>query len=358
MDLARRRTLQRLALIAGGGLIERGLGASAATGASTQTAQALYRKTIIWDNHSGFDPRPTFDLEHLEEWRTAGVNYLSINVGYDVLDWQIAIKSLGSYMTWLEQRPERFVLARQAEDIVAAKRAGKMAITFDLEGMGALNGDVSMVALYYRLGVRQMLIAYNLNNLAGGGCHDDDHGLTAFGRQAIAEMNRVGMVVDCSHTGYRTTMDVMESAVHPVVFSHSNPKALRNHRRNITDDQIRACARTGGVVAINGYGLFLPDPGASSKSLIDCIVYVHDLVGPDHVGLGLDYTPPDPDDATPARPEYWPPAEYEDLGPAKFAAPAQMREIAEGLLQRGWSEADTRKVLGGNFLRVAQAVWK
>jgi membrane dipeptidase len=318
----------------------------------------LYRKALVWDNHSGFDPRPGYDLEHLEEWRKAGIDYLSINVGYDVIDWQLAIKNLGSYITWLENRPERFVLARHTDDILRAKAAGKMAITFDLEGMSALAGETYMVSLYYRLGVRQMLIAYNRNNLAGGGCHDDDHGLTDFGRSVIAEMNRVGMIVDCSHTGLRTTMEVMQMATQPVVFSHSNPKALRVHGRNITDEQIRACARTGGVVGINGIGLFLPDHDATTKSIIDCIVYVKDLVGVDHVGIGLDYSPASVEEQLDEHPEYWPRSEYADQEPTQVAGPDRFPLIATALLERGWSETDTIKVMGGNFLRVAHAVWK
>jgi membrane dipeptidase len=322
----------------------------------------LIHAALIWDDHSGFDPVPDYDLEHLEDWRKAGVNYLSIDVGYDVVDWQRAIKTLGSYITWLERRPDRFLLVRRVDDVLEAKRTGRMAITFDLEGMNALNGDASLVSLYYRLGVRQMLTAYNKNNLAGGGCHDKDIGLTAFGRQVIAEMNRVGMLVDCSHTGYRTTMDIMEAATQPVIFSHSNPKALRSHGRNITDDQIRACAKTGGVIGVTGLGYFLPDRASSAIALADCVAYVRDLVGADHVGLGLDYTPPDPKDAgdadLAAHPDFWPPAEYAPPWPMKDTAPGVFTELAALLLERGWSSGDVRKVVGENFLRVARAVWK
>lgn len=364
MIVTRRGFLQQAGVVAAGVT----LGSAAAhavapaVSAGGEAQRAALHGALVWDNHSGFDPRPDFDLEHLEDWRKAGVDYLSIDVGYDVIDWQMAVKNLASYVTWLEERPERFVLARQADDVVGAKRAGKMAITFDLEGMSALNGDANMVSLYYRLGVRQMLIAYNRNNLAGGGCHDDDHGLTEFGRRVIAEMNRVGMVVDCSHTGHRTTMDVMEMARQPVIFSHSNPKALRTHGRNITDDQIQACARTGGVVGINGLGLFLPDRNASTGALVDCIDYVRKLVGPEHVGIGLDYSPPALEDALNDQlnqhTEFWPPSECAAQGPTKDAGPDRFAAIATTLLKRGWSRGDVDKVLGGNFLRVARAVWK
>ena len=374
MKLTRREVLGGASLAASGVLLAAGPLAIAFAGTRNKRAAPrhpdatgggatdLFRDALIWDNHSGFDPRPDFDLAHLEDWTRAGVNYLSINVGYDVVDWQLAVRNLASYIGWLEKRPDRFVLVRHASDILAAKRAGKLAITFDLEGMGALNGEAAMVSLYYRLGVRQMLIAYNRNNLAGGGCHDEDHGLTDFGRGVIAEMNRVGMMVDCSHTGHRTTMEVMETATHPVIFSHSNPKGLRTHGRNIADDQIRACARTGGVIGINGVGLFLADHNATTGAMVDCIEYVRNLVGAEHVGIGLDYSPPAMEDALNAQlaahQDYWPASEYAGQGPTRDASPGQFREIAAMLLARGWSDADTRKVMGGNFLRVARAVWK
>ncbi|HSY85330.1 MAG TPA: membrane dipeptidase, partial [Verrucomicrobiae bacterium] len=129
--------------------------------------------------------------------------------------------------------------------------------------------------------------------------------------------------------------------------------------RNIVDEQIRACARTGGVIGINGIGLFLADRQASTKSMVDCICYVADMVGTDHVGIGLDYTPESLDGLLDANPAYWPASEgYGQGGPARLAEPRQLPEITDMLLQRGWPEADIRKLLGGNFLRVAREVWK
>ena len=107
----------------------------------------------------------------LARWRSAGVSYLSINVGYDPVPWSTTIRAIADYTRGIEARPD-MVLCPTLAHVRSAWRAGKMALTFDIEGMGALNGDLSMVELYYRLGVRQMLIAYNLNNDAGGGCHE------------------------------------------------------------------------------------------------------------------------------------------------------------------------------------------
>lgn len=366
MPITRRRFVERMGVTAGAAVI--GVSTvNAGTSAKSVAASKISHEAIptgigthplIWDNHSGFDPRPDYDLNHLDKWRRASVDYLSIDVGYDVLEWTMAVRNLASYITWLEQRTDQYVLVKRADDVLRAKQAGKMAITFDLEGMGALNGDAGMVSLYYRLGVRQMLIAYNRNNLAGGGCHDEDHGLTDFGRKVIHEMNRVGMVLDCSHSGHRSTMEAMAMAKQPTIFSHSNPKALRAHGRNITDDQIRACAHTGGVIAINGIGLFLPKRKSTALAMIDCITYVRDLVGADHVGLGLDYSPSSTEQQIVSHPEYWPPAEYPADWPMKDVGPEVIPELTAGLKQRSWPEADLNKLLGGNFLRVAQAVWK
>jgi len=322
-------------------------------------ARRLHADALVWDAHAGFEPKPSVDLEILEYWRAAGVDFLSVNVGYDVVPWQNTVKNIGAFITWLEKHADRFTLVRRVEDILAAKQDGKLAIAFDLEGMDALDGQAYMVSFYYRLGVRQMLFAYNLNNLAGGGCHDQDAGLTAFGRQVIAEMNRVGMIVDCSHTGYRTTLEAIEASSAPVIFSHSNPVSLHKHGRNIVDEQIRACARSGGVVGINGIGLFLGDPGATTPTLVDAIAYVADLVGVDHVGIALDYTPENLEGLTAANPRFWPASEgYGHGGPMRMAEPLQLPQITDMLLDRGWSEADVRKVQGENFRRVAEAVWK
>jgi membrane dipeptidase len=324
----------------------------------SERARKLHGDALVWDDHAGFEPDPSVDLEILENWRSAGVDYLSVNVGYDVVPWQKTIKNIAAFITWLEKNADRFTLVRKVDDILAAKRAGKLAIAFDIEGMNSLDGQAYMVSFYYRLGVRQILFAYNLNNLAGSGCHDQDTGLTDFGREVIGEMNRVGMIVDCSHTGYRTTLAAMEASTSPVIFSHSNPVTLHKHGRNIVDEQIRACASTAGVVGINGIGLFLGDSEAATPTIVRAVTYVADMVGIDHVGVSLDWTPENLEGLTAANPRFWPKSEGYGGAPMKVAGPRQLPEITEMLLDRGMSDADIRKVMGGNFRRVAEVVWK
>lgn len=323
-------------------------------------AAKLYAKALVWDDHSGFDPHGGADLKNLEIWRKAGVHYLSVNVGYDVVDWQATIGTIARFRAWLQVHPKHYVLVRTTADIKRARREGKLAIAFDLEGMNSLNGDVNMVNVYYELGVRQMLFAYNLNNLAGGGCHDGNKGLTEFGRAVINEMNRVGMMVDCSHTAYRTTMEAMEVSKAPVIFSHSCAKAVHGHGRNIVDDQIKACARTGGVIGVNGVSMFLAENDISSETFVDHVAHMSDLVGAEHVGIALDYAfdAGDVDGLVDANNVYWPRSEGYGRHPTSYVPPRQLREITETMVRRGFRDREILGVLGGNFMRVASAVWK
>ena len=323
-------------------------------------AQALYDNALVWDAHAGVFPDPSVDLSLLGDWRDKGVDYLSINVGFDVMDWQQTLATLAAYRRWVLGREDRFVLAGCLADIDRARTEGKFALSFDIEGMNALNGNLDMVGLYHGLGVRQMLFAYNLNNQAAGGCHDEDVGLSNFGKAVVGEMNRLGMIVDCSHASHRTTMDIMAASARPVVFSHSNPAAVWEHQRNIRDDQIKACAETGGVVGINGMGIFLGANDTSNETVLRHICYLADLVGPAHIGFGFDYSPPldiDVGDILRSRPDYWPAGNLYDTPHIGHAGPAQLQALVEGLIGRGFSDDEIRGMLGGNFRRVAEQVW-
>lgn len=326
-----------------------------------EKVQSILDGEVIWDAHSGFMPDPAADLDNLRIWRDAGVDYLSIDVGFDLLPWEKTVATLAAFRHWILARPLEYVLVSSADEILAAKSAGRLAVTFDIEGMNALDGRIEMVEFYHHLGVRQILFAYNRNNLAGGGCHDEDTSLTAFGRQVIDEMNRLGMFVDVTHTGYRTTMEVMEYTDRPVIFSHSNPKALCGHGRNITDEQIKACARTGGIIGVVGLNRFLGENRTDSERLADHVEYLIDLAGPRHVGIGLDYAFPVEiegiDTVIADNPQFWPKNEY-PAGATTYAAPAQMRELVEVLLRRGQPERTVRDVMGGNFMRLAREIWR
>jgi len=206
-----------------------------------------------------------------------------------------------------------------------------------------------------------MLIAYNSPNRAGGGCHGDpETGLTEFGRAVVREMNRVGMLVDASHCSRRTTFDLFEASQAPVVFSHSVPAGVKQHPRNIDDEQMQACAQTGGVIGINGVGIFLGSNDASTQSLVRAIDYAVQLVGAEHVGLGLDFVF-DMAELTAliaGNENTFPKGYGYQSGTPAFVNPRQLPDVVAALAELGYPAAAVTGILGANFLRVASQVWQ
>jgi len=318
------------------------------------------KESLIWDAHAGIFPSPEIDLHLLEFWKKHSINYLSINVGFDVMSRDETLATLAAYRRWLLAHPDQFLLAGTLSDIDNARTTGRLAISFDIEGINALAGDINMVEVYHSLGVRQMLFAYNLNNSAAGGCHDIDIPLTKFGIEVLAEMNRVGMIVDASHVSYSSSMELIERSCSPVVFSHSNPWSLWQHQRNIKDEQIKACAEKGGVVGLNGLAIFIGENDSSSEGLLRHLFGLIDLAGSAHVGLGFDYTPDinvDLGAILSARPDYWPAGQQYDTPNIGHAGPSKLRDLVDGMQARGLSEIEIKGILGENFSRVARKSW-
>jgi membrane dipeptidase len=316
---------------------------------------------LVWDNHACLPLRPhdlTF-LPQLERHRAAGTHVVIVNVGYGDDGIEAHIRMLATFRAWIAANADRFRVIESVDDISRARVAGQLAIGFDIEGANAVADQINLVGVYADLGVRWMLLAYNRNNRAGGGCQDEDTGLTPLGRALLGELAARGVVACCSHTGYRTAREAIDASPTPVIFSHSNPRALADHPRNIPDDLIVACARRGGVVGINGIGLFLGDNDASPARMARAIAYVADLAGPAHVGIGLDFLHDRQElDATlAAHPEQFPPELGYGTGMA-FLAPEELPAVATHLRQLGMSATEIAGVLGGNWLRIARQVWK
>jgi membrane dipeptidase len=256
-------------------------------------------------------------------------------------------------------RPDEYLLLLQPEDVERARRTGRLAVGFDIEGANAIGDQLSLIQMYYDLGVRWMLLAYNVPNRVGGGCQGDDGGLTDFGRAVVAEMERVGMQVCLSHTGHRTARDVLAIATKPVIFSHSNCAALHAHPRNIPDDLIRQCAAQGGVVGINGVGIFLGRNDIASETYARHVDHVVQLVGPTHVAVALDYVFDlnELEEQVQKMRATFPPGLGYELG-ARFVAPEQLEQIVGVLQGWGYRDEDLAALLGGNLLRLARTVWK
>jgi membrane dipeptidase len=325
-------------------------------------AKALLSSAIVWDNHGCMPLREDESfLPQLERYAAAGVNVVSLNVGFGDMSWGEHLKMLAVMRRWISLRPEKYRLVSRAEDVRLCKQDGKLGITFDVEGMYPVQDQISFVQTFYELGVRWMLIAYNRNNAAGGGCLDVDGGLTAKGRAIIEEMQRVGMVLCLSHAGARTVEEALECSANPAIFSHSNPFGETAHPRNVSDALMRACADKGGVVGLSGIGTFLGARGDKDlvERLLSQLRYVIDLVGADHVGLGLDYVfdRSELDDYVAANPHLFPPGLDSSSGMA-MVAPEALDAIVNGLARDSLSDTQIRAVLGGNWLRIAEQVWR
>lgn len=319
---------------------------------------------IHWEAHACLPLHPQADFSPLDQLHRSGVNYVSINVGMDMNPVSQIMSVLAGFRATIRAQPQRYVLANCMQDIEEAAASGKLAIGFDLEGAMPLLEQPEMVALYRCLGVMQMHLAYNRNNSVAGGCHDLEQGLTPLGYQVVAAINAAGMLMDCSHTGRRCSLDIMNASSQPVIFSHANPLAPVEHGRNLTDEQIRACAASGGVVCVSGVSIFLDRATPSAHDVAIHAAYVADLVGVKHAGIGLDISflqnglddqPPDE-----FNPDYWwPKSAGYDRGLMRIAYPPieSWEVLSDALQSTGMTPAEAALVMGGNMMRVAAQVW-
>lgn len=327
----------------------------------SDAARALTRDALVWDNTLPWGPGYADEDETLPRFHAAGVDLVSLTVMGPEAGLDGTIRQIARVRAHIAARADRMALCASADAVEATKASGRLGLVFNLQETNMLEGRLDTVQLYYDLGVRHALLAYNARNAVGDGCAErTDGGLSRWGLRVVAEMHRVGMWVDGTHTGHRTTMEAMEAHPgRPFVFSHCNAHAVYPHYRNVRDDQIRACAATGGVVGVNGLGEFLDDDRATSATLFRHLDHMVQLVGARHVGLGLDFVKDAPRfwAWVGDNPHAWPPAPKPRTGSA-FAQPEQVAEVVELMLRAGYGEDAVRGVLGGNWLRLAREVWK
>ena len=319
---------------------------------------------IHWEAHACLPLHPQASFAPIERFREAGVHYVSVNIGMDMNPLSQVMQTIAGFRASIAAQPDCFIQARGVKDIERAQAQGKIAIGFDLEGAMPLLEQPDMVALYQSLGVRQIHLAYNRNNSVAGGCHDVEQGLTPLGHEVVQAINEAGVLMDCSHTGRRCSLDIMAASGRPVIFSHANPLALVEHGRNITDEQIRACAATGGVVCVSGVSFFLGNARPTAVDVAQHAAYVANLVGVEHAGIGLDisFRQPELNDNPPDNydPSYWWPrsAGYNRaLQPSTYTPLETWQVLGKALQDTGMTAAEATLVMGGNMMRVAGQVW-
>lgn len=336
-------------------------------------ATQLLNESLVWDCHACMPLLPSYNCDALEAHWKAGVTHVSVNVGMDFNPIETIVQVIASFTAQISARSDRFIMAKTLADVDRAKKCGLMAVTFDLEGSMMLFDRPEMVPLFHTLGVRQMHLAYNRNNSVGGGCFDTDIPLTRVGRNIVKAVNDAGILLDGSHMGHRTTLDMLDCTSAPMIFSHTNVKSIHDHPRCISDEQIDRCAGTGGVVGICGVNRFMGRQDPSAEQMFRQIDTVANRVGIDHVGLGIDWmydlhiddNPPGLD-----RGYWWPnpnanrggeesdPYKPQKQGPMEVFHPSSLPKLVAQMMLHGYGDADVRAVLGGNFYRVAQQVWR
>jgi membrane dipeptidase len=236
---------------------------------------------------------------------------------------------------------DKLSLFTKVTDVYEAEKGGKIAAMLSIEGGEAVEADLGILRMLHRLGVRAMTLTWNERNQIADGAAEGrtKGGLTNFGVELVSEMNRIGMVIDVSHISDAGFFDVIETSNAPIIASHSNCRALCNHRRNMTDEMIRRLAEKDGVMGMNFAPAFVDvnKEKVTLERVLDHVDHVVKMVGVDHVGLGSDF---DGIESTPKG--------LEDV--------TTMPYFTEGLVKRGCREEDVFKILGGNFLRVFKKV--
>jgi len=324
----------------------------------------LFRDSLVWDDLipwiAGLNPEEMDAF--LPRFHKVGIDFMSLTVGAGhSIDTDATMRHIGAVKRSIQQRSAWLTQANSVAAIRAAKAAGKMAVNFNFQDTLPFLDSMELVTVYYDLGVRQAGLAYNQKNFVGDGCAErTDAGLSRFGVALVKEMGRVGMLVDGSHAGYRTTMDAMEICEGPFIFSHSNPFSVRPHYRSIKDDQIKACAATGGVIGINGVGYWVGDNDATTAAIFRCLDYTVNLVGAEHVGLGFDYVH-DLDKLIQwvrSAPLVWPPFEGEEMVRHNYAGAETMVDLTQAMIDHGYPDAAICGILGENWARLCERVWK
>lgn len=326
-------------------------------------AQRLLQSMVVWDNVWPVDLPGTSGgngWEQLERFAKAGVSAIGVTLAGDNHNSAEALRITAWARAELRARSSQLMLVQTVEDIASAKQAGKLAVVLQFEGTRCFERDLNLIDAFYALGVRQTLLAFNSANCTGSGCAERvDGGLTPYGRRFVREAERVGMLVDLSHVGRRTSLDALEIAQKPMVFSHSNANSVHRSFRNIDDDQARACANSGGLVGISGSSEYLGDPKCRTLTLFRHLDHYVQLIGAKHVGLGFDviFDAEHVNSWVRARPEEWPMAQDPAWPGFNYAVPEQLVDLIGLMLANGYSETAVEDILGRNYLRICSQVW-
>ncbi|AIY20088.2 dipeptidase [Pimelobacter simplex] len=337
---------------------------------STGTSAALHRRAVVADTHNDLlcavVARPVerwagfFREQWLPQLRAGGVDLQVLPVFIDdpyrpegAL--RHTLRMVEAAHRVAEGNADEVALCRDGAEVDRALAEGRIALVLALESAPGVGDDVELLATLHRLGVRVASIAHFGRTMLADGSSEDDAGsrLTRAGVEALAEMERLGMMFDLSHLGLGGVDHVLELATRPLIATHSSARALLDHHRNLGDTQLRAIAATGGVVCVNFFAPYLHATDHSIDRLVDHLEHVVDVAGIAHVGIGPDFVKEVLADTQPPCCE---PVPGDDIPPDAYIpgleGPAGLPLVTEALLRRGWAEDDVVAVLGANVQRL------
>lgn len=310
-----------------------------------------------------------FDRAVLEELQRGGFSCVSPTLGF----WEGAVPSLDEIARWRDLErdcADIMLIVRKADDVLTAVESGRVGILLGFQNSALLEGRIRFVELFAELGVRVIQLTYNNQNELGGSCYEEeDSGLARFGREVIREMNRCGVVVDLSHVGDRTSLQAIEWSEKPVAISHANAAALFAHKRNKSNDVLKALAARGGVIGCATYrNITPPEACASVDGWCEMVASTVDIVGIDHVGIGTDEGHNNTvADLNWMRTGFW--TRGVDYGAGSASKPGKvpkpdwlprtgaLSDVREGFARVGFSTEEREKLLGGNWLRLYRSVF-
>jgi membrane dipeptidase len=277
---------------------------------------------------------------------------------------QATMDNIGAWKRWFREHADLIMPVRTTADIARAKRDGRTGIALGFQNVSAFEDRIEHVELFKELGVGIAQLAYNTQNLVGTGCYEShDGGLSDFGRDVVAEMNRVGMMCDLSHVGPKTSEDTIRVSTQPVCYSHCLPAGLKAHPRNKSDEQLRFIADHGGFIGVTMFPPFLrKGTAATVDDYVEAIDYVVRVAGEDCVGIGTDFTQDHDrgffDWITHDKGTGRKLTEFGDIvNPAGIRTIGELPNLTAAMARASWPEAKIRKIMGENWLRVLRAVW-
>jgi len=303
-----------------------------------------------------------WNRELLEDMRRGGLTAANCTVSV----WegfQATVNNIVSTRQLMEESSDLVRPVHTTADILRAKQEGKTGIIFGFQNAHAFEDQVGYVDIFKQLGVGIVQMCYNTQNLVGTGCYERDGGLSGFGREIVAEMNRVGMMCDLSHVGSKTSEEVILESQKPVCYSHCLPSGLKEHPRNKSDEELRFIADHGGFVGVTMFTPFLrAGVNATVDDYVEAIDYVMNIVGEDAIGIGTDFTQGHDqaffewlthDKGYARRLTSF----GEIINPKGIRTIGEFPNLTEALLKHGFSESQVRKIMGDNWVRVLKDVW-